>query len=32
MAYHGYYSFMKEFLEVIPNPSVLEIGVDKGQT
>lgn len=32
MAYHGYYSFMKEFLEVFPNPSVLEIGVDKGQT
>tara|TARA_R100001594_G_scaffold62436_1_gene96743 strand:- start:386 stop:1102 length:717 start_codon:yes stop_codon:yes gene_type:complete len=32
MAYHGYYTFMKEFLEAYPKPSVLEVGVDKGQT
>jgi len=32
MAYHGYYTFMKQFLSEFPSPSVLEIGVDKGQT
>lgn len=32
MAYHGYIPFMKHFLTLFKEPTVLEIGVDKGQT
>ncbi len=32
MAYHGYYTLMKMVLQDLPQPRVLEIGVDKGQT
>lgn len=32
MAYHGYINFMCGHLSLFPNPTILEIGVDKGQT
>ena len=32
MAYHGLYPVMKSLLEQIPQPKVLEIGVDRGVT
>ena len=32
MAYWGYFGVMRQFLNRIESPSVLEIGVDKGQT
>jgi len=32
MAYHGYITFIGQFASSFNNPTVLEIGVDKGQT
>lgn len=32
MAYHGYIPFIKEFIRPLSTPSVLEVGLDKGQT
>ena len=32
MAYHGYFLFVDAFLDSIPAPNVLEVGVHRGQT
>ena len=32
MAYHGYFLFMDAFLDSVPAPNVLEVGVHRGQT
>lgn len=32
MAYHGYFLFVDAFLDSIPTPNVLEVGVHRGQT
>ena len=31
MAYHGYFLFVDAFLDSIPAPNILEVGVHRGQ-